>query len=57
MTCCALHNWLLFVDGLDDRWEDGTPSDWEGELGEVRQDDLRSYDEEAELLVYNNEEE
>jgi hypothetical protein len=29
MTCCALHNWLLFVDGLDACWEDGMPSDWE----------------------------
>ena len=51
MTCCALHNWLLFVDGLDDCWEDGIASDWEGELGEVRQDDLRSYDEDEESDV------
>jgi hypothetical protein len=34
MTCCALHNWLLEVDGLDDKWEQGVPADWEGELGE-----------------------
>jgi hypothetical protein len=33
-TCCALHNWLLEVDGLDERWESGMQSDWEGELGE-----------------------
>lgn len=35
LTCCALHNWLLEVDGLDKAW-DGTgiaTSDWEGELG------------------------
>jgi hypothetical protein len=33
-TCCALHNWLLEVDGLDERWEQGVPSEWEGRLGE-----------------------
>jgi Plant transposon protein len=32
-TCCALHNWLLNVDGLDKQWENGVPSIWEGELG------------------------
>jgi hypothetical protein len=32
-TCCALHNWLLDVDGLDEQWEQGVPSEWEGELG------------------------
>ena len=32
-TCCALHNWLLEVDGLDDKWMDGIPSDWEEEAG------------------------
>ena len=29
LTCCALHNLLLHVDGLDDNWEDGVPSCWE----------------------------
>jgi hypothetical protein len=29
-TCCALHNWLLNVDGLNKEWENGV---WEGELG------------------------
>ena len=33
LTCCALLNWLLEVDGLDDHWENGIASDWEGELG------------------------
>jgi hypothetical protein len=33
LTCCAIHNWLLDVDGLDKQWEDGVPSDWEGQLG------------------------
>ena len=29
MTCCALHNMLLFVDGLDDNWETGGKSFYE----------------------------
>jgi hypothetical protein len=35
ITCCALHNWLLDIDGLSSEWTEGTPvtSDWEGELG------------------------
>jgi hypothetical protein len=33
-TCCALHNWLLEVDGRDQEWQRGVPSDWEGELGQ-----------------------
>jgi len=32
-TCCALHNWLLDVDGLDAQWEHGTQGDWEGSWG------------------------
>ena len=31
MTCCALHNWLLEVDGLADGWESGVKSYWETE--------------------------
>lgn len=31
MTCCALHNWLLEVDGLDEEWG----SVWEGSHGEL----------------------
>ena len=40
LTCCALHNWLLDIDGLSDAWTGehaATPveeSDWLGELGE-----------------------
>ena len=30
---CALHNWLLNVDGLDKHWENGVRSIWEGSLG------------------------
>ena len=29
LTCCALHNMLLNVDGLDSNWENGGKSDWE----------------------------
>jgi hypothetical protein len=25
-TCCALHNWLLEVDGLDEQWDQGVQS-------------------------------
>ena len=35
-TCCALHNWLLEVDGLDRRWG----SDWQGGMGDVHEDEL-----------------
>ena len=38
-TCCALHNWLLEVDGLDAEWKQGKPSMWQGELGEFEEDD------------------
>ena len=33
-TCCALHNWLLEVDGLDQPWD--------GALGDVDADDLEN---------------
>jgi len=29
LTCCALHNRLLFVDGLHKNWETGKLSNWE----------------------------
>ena len=29
LTCCALHNLLLNIDGLDKNWEIGVQSDWE----------------------------
>ncbi len=33
-TCCALHNWLLEIDGLNGHLRGGVPfSNWEGELG------------------------
>jgi hypothetical protein len=36
--CCALHNWLLEEDGLDENWASGVRSEWEGELGEFGDD-------------------
>jgi hypothetical protein len=35
LMCCALHIWLLEIDGLNAEWSEiSTPgSDWEGELG------------------------
>ena len=34
LTCCALHNWLLDTDGLDEEWTDGMPTSvWTGEMG------------------------
>jgi hypothetical protein len=41
-TCCALHNMLLEVDGLDEPW-DGVPiptSQWDGHLGELEEEDV-----------------
>jgi hypothetical protein len=35
-TCCALHNWLLEVDGLTEKWVGGVrklTSDWDGDMG------------------------
>jgi len=43
LTCCALHNMLLQIDGLDKQWEEGVPSDWEGELGANNPDDCRMH--------------
>jgi len=35
-TCCALHKWLLEVDGLTQKWVGGIrklTSDWDGDMG------------------------
>ena len=29
LTCCALHNMLLEIDGLASKWTDGVQSDWQ----------------------------
>ena len=36
LTCCVLHNWLLEVDGLSEKWDGGVrnlTSNWDGEMG------------------------
>ena len=33
LTCCALHNFLLEADGLHEQWDNGVPSQWEGDMG------------------------
>jgi len=42
LTCCALHNWLLEIDGLNAKWSEVSMpvSDWEGDL-EVSQFSVR----------------
>lgn len=44
-TCCALHNWLLDIDGLDAEWDSvelPVASEWEGSLGDVDTEGLSS---------------
>ena len=36
MTCCALHNLQLEIDGLDRKWKDGVESEWQGAIGEAK---------------------
>ena len=40
LTCCALHNMLLDVDGLSKSWNNGVRSRWEAESGEFGADDI-----------------
>lgn len=40
LTCCALHNMLLDVDGLSTGWNNGVPSDWELDSGDFDESDL-----------------
>ena len=39
LTCCALHNFLLDVDGMEIGWESGALSPWETEMGHHNQHD------------------
>ena len=42
LTCCALHNWLLDIDGISIQWKNGVlVSNWDGELGQMDFDGLR----------------
>ena len=40
MTCCALHNLLLDVDGLSHKWTDGVASSYENDDGEFQDEDI-----------------
>ena len=40
LTCCALHNLLLEVDGLSVGWQNGVPSHWELGSGQFDHDDV-----------------
>jgi hypothetical protein len=40
LTCCALHNMLLDVDGLSAGWQNGVPSHWELAGGNFDQNDI-----------------
>jgi hypothetical protein len=40
MTCCALHNHLLDVDGLSHKWDDGVPSSYKNDDGEFQDEDI-----------------
>jgi hypothetical protein len=42
LTCCALHNWLLEVDGLNEPWDPNinNTSPWESSLGEFESNEL-----------------
>jgi DDE superfamily endonuclease len=40
LTCCALHNLLLDVDGLSVGWQHGVPSHWESQRGQFEVDDV-----------------
>jgi len=53
-TCCALHNWLLEIDGLDNKWG----SEWQGGMGDIQEDDLPQsvrtlLDQESLMVNYN----
>ncbi len=41
LTYCALHNWLLDINGISSQWKDGVlVSNWDGELGQMDFDGL-----------------
>jgi hypothetical protein len=40
LTCCALHNMLLEVDGLDKGWKTGVLSHWQLESGQFGTEDV-----------------
>ena len=40
LTCCAMHNMLLDVDGLSVGWQNGVPSHWELQSGQFQENDI-----------------
>ena len=42
LTCCALHNMLLDVDGLSNAWKSGAKPHWELESGAFRDEEIPS---------------
>ena len=54
-TCCALHNFLLNVDGLNEVWEGGIQcTEYEGELGLHDESDMHTLVRDNEVRVVNN---
>ena len=44
LTCCAWHNWLLDIDGLSNKWNNGVlVSNWDGKLGQMDFNGLRVF--------------
>ena len=42
-TCCALHNMLLTIDGLNKKWENGIRGYYEGEAGHLSSFDVKNH--------------
>ena len=63
LTCCALHDRLLFIDGLDKGWKDRVESIWERENRDetpfvmyilhrvVMNDNVQSHDDDEDHVV------
>ncbi len=43
LPCCASHNFVLEADGLHEQWNNGVPSDWEGQLGHHNTRDVNTF--------------
>lgn len=51
LPCCALHNKLLDVDGLDEEWEQGVPSIWADQYdNDLGDDDNHEHEDEDFML-------
>jgi hypothetical protein len=38
-----MHNFVLEADGLNEQWDNGVPSDWEGDLGRHSPRDVNTF--------------